>query len=180
MTPCTFETCDGFVLQFDGVRDDSAPGENFATSYGITAMTWAWAIGQGVVADKPLAAGTVGEFEAIRRALFWNPLRCAQLPAGVALMVYNDGVLCGVGHEASLLARVIGSTAPPTSVIGPDIMRKANSFGDKALIDALAKADETYLASLAKAPLFLSGWTRREEAARALAYQMAGVSGGRS
>jgi lysozyme family protein len=175
MIPNTFENCYKLVLQFDGFRNDRAPGEAFVTSYGITEMTRAWAVQQGVVDDKPLAQGTVAAFETIRRAMYWNPLHASALPAGAGLMVYNDGVLCGTRHETRLLQRVLG--VAQDGCIGPMTIKAAGGFGDKRLIDALAKADETYLAALRRA-LFLKGWTRREEEARALAHPMAGVPAG--
>ena len=171
MTPCTFETCDAFVLKFDGFRDDRAVGEDFATAYGVTEWTWQYAQEQGLIPeDKGIAEATADDCESIRRALYWNTIHGSSLPPGVALMVYNDGVLCGVGHVVRLLQRVLG--AQQDGVIGPDTLRRAGSFGSKALIDALATADETYLAALANAPLYLTGWDRREEEARQLAYQM--------
>jgi lysozyme family protein len=170
----TFESSDAFVLGFDGFKDDRAPTENFATAYGVTQMTWAYAITQGVVADKPIAQATATDCAAIRRALYWNALHCSALQPGVNLMVYNDGVLCGAGHSARLLQRIAAVTQD--GVIGADTLRRANSMAAQTLIDALAQADEQFFASLAKADLFLAGWTRREEAARALAYKMARIN----
>jgi lysozyme family protein len=60
--------------------------------------------------------------------------------------------------------------------VGPENIRKAGSYGVRALIDAYARADLEYFASLANAPLFLNGWTRREREAQALAYKLARIT----
>lgn len=170
--PATFDACLDFIWGpgRDGLKDDRAPGEAFATAYGVTQATWDRAVEAGIVAGD-IGQATRAQCAAIIRAFYWNALHCSALPAGVSLMVFNDGVLSGVGHAARLLQRVVG--AAEDGVIGPETLRLAASYGDGRLIDALAAADETFLASLRNAPLFLGGWTRREEEARQLAHKMA-------
>lgn len=174
----TFETALAFVgaLCRDGRFDDSAPGETFVTHYGVTQMTWDFAASHGIVSGS-FAAATPEQCAAVMRALYWNAMHCSSFQPGVNLMLFNDSVLSGTGHVASLVARIVGSTVPPTSVIGPDILRRANSFGAKRLIDAIAAGDDAYFAALRTAPLFLHGWERREADAQRLAYQMAGIAG---
>jgi lysozyme family protein len=97
---------------------------------------------------------------------------------GCDLMVFNDGMVCGVGHVSRLVQRIVG--VPVDGVIGPVTLRGIKSMGAGRFINAMAKADDEYYASLAKAPLFLRGWTRREAEARALALKMAGIPDARS
>jgi lysozyme family protein len=156
-----FLTDDKLVLTFDGFKDDRAPGETFATAYGVTEMTWTWAIGQGVVEDKPIDQATAEDCETVRKVLFWNSAHCGQLPAPVALMVYNDSVLCGVGHAVRLLQRVCG--VADDGDVGPATLGAVGSIDRMVLVDRLVAADDTYLAALAKAPLYLKGWERRED-----------------
>ena len=159
----------------DGAKNDSAPGEQFATAYGVTQMTWDSAVADGIVSGA-LADATKDQCEAIYRVRYWNALHASSLQDGVDLMMFNSAVLAGAGHAAKLLQRIVG--AEQDGAIGPDTLRHANSFGVKALIDAIADGDEAFFASLANAPLFLRGWTRREEAARQLAYKMARITSG--
>ena len=161
MTCPDFLTDDKLVLTFDGFKDDRAPGETFATAYGVTEMTWAWAIGQGVVEDKPIDQATADDCETVRKVLFWNAAHCGQLPAPVALMVYNDSVLTGCGHAVKLLQRLVG--VDPDGDVGALTLAAVNRIAPLALVDKLVVADETYLAALAKAPLYLKGWERRED-----------------
>lgn len=148
------------IFHYDGLRNDSAPGENFATSFGVTNMTWNNAMEQGIVTGE-MSAAPVASFIAIYRTMFWNACRCDRLPAGVDLMVFNDATLSGVGHTSRLLQRIVGTD--PDGIIGPITMKAVMAITPDVLIERLHVADHQYLASLANAPRFLRGWTRRED-----------------
>jgi lysozyme family protein len=174
--PSTFEACLAFVWQSnnDGRADNSASSEDWLTKWGVTAETWQLARQQGIVADKDISAATQDDCSNILRVMYWNSLHCSQLSAGINLMMFNDGMVCGVGYAARLLQRIIG--VDQDGVVGPETIRRACSYGDKELIDALVVADDEYYASLATASLYLNGWTRREVQAKQSAYRMAGIN----
>ncbi len=148
----------------DGHRNDRAPGESFATAWGITQMTWDGAVADGIVSG-PLADATLGQCKAIYRADYWDALQCDALNPGVAFVLFNDATLSGVDAATRLLQRVVGATED--GVIGPQTLRLANAMPATELIDRLTVTDEKYLASLRNAPLFLRGWDRREGACQA-------------
>lgn len=168
--PATFDACLALCWQFDGLKDDRAQGEQFATSYGVTEMTWQMAEDQGIV-DHDIETATKADCANILRVMYWNATHCPSLWPGVNLMVFNDSMVTGVGHTAKLLQRLVG--AEQDGVIGPNTLRLANAMHAVDLIEKLRVADETYYAALAKAPLFLKGWTRREEFMAAQAKLMA-------
>lgn len=157
--PSDFDTCFDLVMTFDGFANDRAAGENFATTYGVTQMTWAYALSKGIVTDQ-FDQATKDDCKAIIHALGWNAANCGRLNPGINLMVFNDAVLSGSGHAVRLLQRVVGATED--GVCGPQTIRLANSYPTKRLIADLATADNTYLSSLDKADLYLAGWERRE------------------
>jgi lysozyme family protein len=167
--PSDFAACDKLVLVYDGFKDDRAPGETFATAYGVTEYTWRWAIEQGIVPNIPLDQATAEHCIAVRHA-FWNMMRCSSYPPGVGLMVYNDGVLCGMGHATRLLQRVVGVDAD--GIIGKLTIGAVAAMDPGKLVDLLAQADDEYFESLANAPLYLKGWERREEFMRQKAHAM--------
>jgi lysozyme family protein len=171
LPPATFDACLALVWQFDGLKDDAAEGEKFATSYGVTAMTWADAEKQGIVTGD-LADCTKADCAAILRVKYWNACGCPGMNPGVNLMVFNDAMVCGSGHSARLLQRIVG--AEQDGVVGPTTLRLANGYPANQLIDRLKDADESYYASLARADLFLKGWDRREEFMAKQAHLMAG------
>jgi lysozyme family protein len=173
MVPSTYEACRDFVWGFDGFKDDRAAGENFATAYGVTQYTWGYAVSEGIVKGD-IANATQADCDNILHALYWNVCRCSSMPPGANLMLFNNSVLAGAGHAIRQLQRVLG--LDQDGIVGPRTIQAANSFGDKPLIDALTAADDAYLQALANAPLYLNGWMRRENDAKVLAYQMAGVA----
>lgn len=176
--PNTFTAQLPIIFQFDDMKNDSAQGEAFATSYGITDMSWGEAIDEGIVPHISLAQATRDQCIGIIRANYYNRCRISSLPAGAGLMVFNDAVLSGAGHAVALLQRIVG--AGVDGVAGNETVSMADDYvahyGLQGLIDKLYVADETYLAALANAPRFLNGWDRREDVVRAAAYKMAGVA----
>jgi lysozyme family protein len=167
-----FDVSNAFVMQFDGFKNDAAPGENFATSYGVTEYTWNDACSRGIVSG-PIGAATMADCVRIGRIMFWNVNNLSAVPSGCNLVIYNNGFGCGVGHAAKLAQRVVG--VDQDGVIGPKTIAAIVAFGVKSFIDAMVAADEAYFAALANAPLYLRGWDRREEAARNAAYALAGI-----
>ncbi len=150
----------------DGHQDDRAPGETFATAWGVTQMTWDDALADGIVSGS-LADATRAQCKAIYRANYWEPLHCDSLDPGVAFVLFNDATLSGVDAAARLLQRIVGATED--GIIGPQTLARANAMQALELIDRLTTADDTYLASLRNAPMFIKGWDRREAACRAAA-----------
>jgi lysozyme family protein len=171
-----FQPSMGFIWQPDNdkARDDSAPGENFTTVYGIIQATWGEAVSHGYVTGS-IDDATQADCITIYHAMFWNALNGDNLPAGVDLMCFNDAVLSGVGHAAKLLQRVVG--ANPDGVIGPDTLKDVEAMDVRGLIASLYAADATFLHQLANAPRN-PGWFRREDEARALALKLAGITPG--
>ena len=173
--PPAFRAAIQFIMgpSNDGHADDSAPGEAFITRWGITGMTWNYAASHGLVTGA-LADATPQQIVVIYSALFWRAAGCYRLEPAVGFMVFNDAVLCGTGHAARMLQRIVG--AVEDGIIGMDTENKAWRFGVPALIRAIAAGDDAYFATLANAPKFLNGWTRREDEAMAAALKLAGVS----
>ena len=167
-----FEHALDFVWRFDGFKNDSAPGETFRTSYGVTEGTWAGAVRDGVV-EGAFEDMTEAQARAIYRVDFWNAMHCSSLPPGVDVMMFSSGTLAGTGHAVRLLQRIIG--AHVDGVVGPETIRKAGSFGLRQLIDALAAGDEAWFKTLGK-DQFVRGWTRRTEECRQLAYHLARIA----
>lgn len=153
----------------DGHQDDAAPGENFATAWGVTQATWDSAVADGIVSGQ-LTEATRDQCSAIYRARYWSSMRLDSMSPGVALVLFNDATLTGVGHTARLLQRIVGTVQD--GMIGPRTLEAVHGWRPSDLIVALIKADEAYLASLANAPKFIHGWLRREEEAKGVALQM--------
>lgn len=172
-----FEPARRAVWQFDGFKDDSAPGEGFRTSYGVTQMTWDAAVDQGIVSGD-MQDAKVDDFITIYHVNYWNAMQCDAMPPGVDLMLFNDGTLSGVGHTIKLLQRCVH--VDNDGMIGPMTKAAIAAVPTLDLIDRLYTADETYLSHLANAPQFIKGWTRRENYMRGVARQLAASASGPS
>lgn len=164
-----FPACLAAVWQFDGLRDDAAKGEKFATSYGVIQSTWNDAARLKIVTGS-IANATIDDCELILRELYWDVCQCPRLPAGVDLLVFNDAMLTGVSHAAGLLQRCV--EVHDDGIIGPITLLAVRGIQPEVLIRRLHDADDIYLAALRNAPLFLKGWERREDFMRTTALKM--------
>ena len=173
MAAQNFAQCLQAFWSFDGFKNDTAPGEKFRTAFGVTEMTWANAVEQGIV-EGGLNQGTEADFEKILHVLYWDVCKCDEMPDGVDLMLFNDATLSGSGHTTRLLQRTVGTTQD--GIIGNMTFDAIYAINPNYLITRLSVADEHYLASLRNAYLYLRGWTRRETFMRDLALKMSDAS----
>lgn len=165
----------------DGHQNDSAPGETFRTSWGIIQTTWDGAVAKGIVKGD-LANATQTQAGNIYLSEYWNAMRLSMLPTAIGFVLFCDATLTGPGHVAALVQRIVGMTgANIDGVIGDKTLDAINSFldayGQAKLVDQFIDADEVYLASLANAPKFINGWTRREEDEQAIAHEIIKAEG---
>lgn len=153
----------------DGADNNSAPGEAFLTRWGVVEATWEHACDEGIVPNVDLRQAQKADLGTVLRVLFWNVCCCDRLAAGgargVALMVFNMGMVAGVGRTARLLQRVVGVTED--GQVGPLTVSAVLSHTDHLdLIAKLATADETFFAQCKQAGRFMKGWDRRVEDAK--------------
>lgn len=170
-----FPACLAFVWepQNDGAPNNGAGGETFITQWGVTASDWQTAVARGVVTGG-IETASRDDCAKVLRALHWDGCDCGNMPPGCDLMVFNDAMVCGVGHTTRLVQRLVDTTDTGYG-IGPLTILAIKGMGAASFIDGMRRADEAFYAALAKAPLFLKGWDRREEDAAIAAKKMAGV-----
>lgn len=172
MTASNFQASLNFIWGpgRDGSRQDSAPGEPFLTVKGITQMTWDNAVRGGIVTGS-LSDSTDAQLAAIYMAFFWNGLNCSGMPTGLDLVLFSNGCLMGIGHEARALQTLVKATVD--GAVGPQTTRKAVAFGAKSGIDGMIAADLAYLKQVRTWPTFGKGWTQRMTDTKAAAYALA-------
>ena len=165
-----FDTCLDLVLKAEGgfVNHPSDPGG--ATNLGITLRTLA-EFREEEVTVEDVRALTRTEAREIYRARYWTPMRCAELPAGVDLMVFDFGVNAGPGRSVKLLQRSLGVAADGS--IGPISLAAARACRAPELIGRLAEGRLAYYRGLATFATFGRGWTRRVDHTRQAALAMA-------
>ena len=140
-----FERCVATVLEKEGgfVNDPRDPGG--ATNMGITLATLR-AFRETEVTPQDVCNLSCEEAREIYRSRYWIPMRCADLPAGVELMVFDFGVNAGPSRAIKLLQQKSG--VKPDGSIGPVTLAAVWANKPAALIAALADARLEYYRKL--------------------------------
>lgn len=114
----------------------------------------------------------------IYKALYWDVIKCNQMPAGLDLALFDYGVNSGPTRavkelQALLKIRRDGAVGPIT--LGA-IRHAANANGAGELAAGLCDRRLSFLKSLSSFAVFGRGWTRRVSETRALSLQMASAN----
>lgn len=162
-----FDAALAHVLVFEGGYSDHPADPGGATNLGITKAVLERSRG-GAVSKSEVRALTKKEAAAIYRKSYWEPCRCAQLPAGIDLAVFDCAVNQGVGRATRFLQQAaqvnvdgqIGPVtiaavlaAPRETLLTEFISRRMQSYG---LLQRLFR-------------VFGLGWSRRLTATHAAA-----------
>jgi len=171
--PGNFDLCLKFVLAREGGFSDDPDDNGGATKMGITAKTLAMARGHAVTTDDVKALGEP-EAKEIYRSLYWNLLRCDDLPRGIDLLVFDFGVNGGPGRSVRILQQAVGTTQDGS--IGPATLaatrNAVQNSGGAELVNALCDARLKFYRGLDDFAKFGNGWTRRVEDVRVQALLM--------
>lgn len=147
--------------------DPHDPG--LGTNKGVIQATWAAAVAQGLVAGA-LAYASDDDLANILFVDFWQRLGCDEMSPGVALVVFNMGMVAGTGRAGRILQRAVG--AKEDGIVGRETQAATAVQWAPGLITRLTTADETFFAGLDTAKYFLPGWTRRAEDAKVAAWKL--------
>ncbi|MGH9776737.1 MAG: glycoside hydrolase family 108 protein [Candidatus Acidiferrales bacterium] len=168
-----FEACLDITLVQEGGYCNDAGDHGGATNYGIAHETLAeWRDCPVTIADvKEL---TKDEAREIYRANYWIPTRCADLPKGVDLEVFDFAVNSGVRRSLRRLQQVTG--VHDDSSLGPVTLAGIKAKEPKELIAKLASDRLEFLRSLGDDQFkrFGKGWTKRVDEVQQAALKMAG------
>jgi lysozyme family protein len=102
---------------------------------------------------------TLEQAAKIYRADYWRPLRCADLPWPVAIVLFDGGVNSGVGTAAKLLQLCLGVKAD--GVIGPVTLAAAAKRGARDLAAEMIARRLLLMSGLPTWRVFGLGWSRR-------------------
>jgi lysozyme family protein len=158
------------VLTYEGGYSDHSSDPGGATKYGITHAVLAQHRGTSVT-KADMQALTREEAAEIYRRRYWETARCAALPGGLDLAVFDCAVNQGTGRAARLLQEALQVAAD--GVIGPKTLAAiATTPPQDLLAEFMARRMRAY-ASLTKLfPTFGLGWSRRLMATHAEAIAM--------
>lgn len=161
-----FEQCVGFILRHEGgyVNDPLDPGGE--TCYGICKRSYP---------QVDISTLTPDMAAKIYRSDYWQPLRADQMPAALALLVFDTAVNCGLTRTASWLQEEINGLLDirgpggmlqnglaVDGIIGPETIRALIRVDLARLIAAIISRRQLHYLCLAKrSPQYLRGWIIR-------------------
>lgn len=166
-----FDACVSLVLDREQGFVDHPEDNGGPTNLGITLKTlseWRGAAGASVADLKKLSVSQARE---IYRALYWNRMRCDDLPAGVDLMAFDFAVNAGPATSARLLQRAAGAEADGS--VGPATLAAVRTASPEKLIDAFHAAKLAHYRGLDDWKTFGKGWVNRATIVREKALAMA-------
>jgi len=173
MADADWNACLAFVLAAEGGYVDDPMDPGGATNLGITLdVLRQWRRG-AVTKDDVRTLGR-DEAAAIYRTSYWNASRCADLPTGVDLMVFDASVNTGNGRSARFLQTALCVAADGS--IGPLTLAAASGRPAAELINDLAQRRLAFYQSLPTYDRFGAGWRTRVTAAQGHALRMAGAA----
>ena len=146
------------VLRWEGGYVDDAADPGGATRYGITRKTLSRRRGRRV-SKVEVRALTRAEAVEIYRARYWDACRCGELPAPLALAVFDCAVNQGPKRARKLLQKAAGVAAD--GVIGPLTLAAVEKAPSTEILGAFMARRALHYAGLAQLLRFGRGWFRR-------------------
>ena len=158
------------TLGYEGGYTNNPRDPGGPTNLGVTQATLSrWLGHPATIADvKALTREAVAP---IYRTNYWNAVQGDALPAGVDHAVWDWGVNSGPSRPVNHLQAILGITQD--GHIGPATLDALAKRDPAAVINALCDRRLAVLKSLSTWPTFKGGWSKRVEAVRKLALQLA-------
>lgn len=172
MTAANFPPCLAVILQSEGGFAILPNDPGGATNHGVTIGTWSNYIGHTATVAE-MQALTVADVTPLYKSDFWNVCHCDDLPSGVDLMVFDEGVNAGCGRAIRALQASVGVTQD--GIIGPATLAAVAACSAVNLIGSLATNRDAFYRSLPTFKDFGNGWLARVERTEKIALGMVGA-----
>lgn len=128
MTPL-FQTCVGWILNWEGGYSDDAgdPGNWTGGAVGVGTLEGTkYGISAAAFPTIDIPNLTVQEAQVLYAANYWTPIQGDQLPAALAMVVFDGAVNSGVAQSGEWLQLVLGVTTD--GIIGPETLAAVASY----------------------------------------------------
>lgn len=166
-----FDQCLAVTLVQEGGFSNDPHDPGGATNFGITIADYKEFKGTDVTPED-VKNMTKEEAVEIYRTKYWNPMRCAEMPKGVDLAVFDFGVNSGNSRSIKFLQQILGVTADGS--LGPITMAAVNASDPHGLVQQLCARRLAFLQGLKTFEFFGKGWTRRVNEVEQAAMKMVG------
>jgi lysozyme family protein len=163
-----------FTLVEEGGFSNDPRDPGGATEHGITLATFRrmTAMPDATIAD--LQRMTANQEAAIYGAGYWLTVDGPNLPSGVDLMVFDEGVNCGPGESETLAQIAAGMFGEDRDgVIGPKTLAAIGALDPGNYIVMLGMLQQQHYDSLGNFARFGEGWTARRKRRQAAALALA-------
>lgn len=164
-----FERCLGVVLAREGGFSDDPRDRGGPTMFGVTLGTLSDWRGHPVTTED-VQALTREEAREIYRSLYWNRMRCDDLPIGVDLLVFDLGVHAGPGASARVLQKSVG--AEQDGSIGDATIAATCAARPREVIEEFHRHKLARYQEMPAWATYGKGWGARAEAIRIAAIDM--------
>lgn len=147
------------VLKSEGGFSNHVADPGGPTIYGITYseyLKWKSPNRPGLKEFKKL---TQEEAKQIYHAWYWVPLRCAEMNAGVAYVVFDAGLLHGIFNSARWLQLAVGTKAD--GHVGPKTLEALVEADKVEVITEISNFRMKRIKNLRHYKSFGNGWTNR-------------------
>lgn len=169
-----FDRAFELILGHEGGFVNDPRDNGGATNFGVTIKTWRkWKGSPVTIAD--MKALTINDIKPMYRAWFWDEAHCEELPAGLALHVFDVAVNSGPARAIILLQRVCkveddGEFGPATRMA---LQAALVAHGERKLIERYSMARRAFYRTLDDFDHFGKGWLRRVDETEAAALEIA-------
>lgn len=167
----SYPDCLDFVLQREGGWSNNPADTGGCTMHGITLPVYRVFKHNASLTCSDLAQITDSDVSGVYVKLYWAPIGGDQLPAGIALSVFDMAVNAGVSASAKLLQGVLGTNVD--GVIGAHTIACLLKLNAMQVIDALTTAQGAYYRTRGNFAIFGEGWLNRLADREAAALKLA-------
>ena len=170
----TFKEALKIILKHEGgyVNHPRDPGGR--TNLGVTQRVWESWVGRSV-GEAEMRALTVEDVAPLYEKKYWRAVKAPELPAGLALHVFDFGVNAGPRRAIRYLQKTIGTLQD--GLWGPMSRRALKKYleraGERRAVERYGALRLGYYRKLRTFSVFGRGWTRRTQEVTAKALEWA-------
>lgn len=158
MTEAVPEQVLDWILKDEGGLTDHPSDNEGITKYGVTKsdLTELWG---RPAKDSDVKNLSLEEAKNIFRRLYWNPLKCSELPPAIAYMVMDAGLLHGVYRSSIWLQKAVGVRMD--GQVGPKTIAAVKAADPAAVLESITASRMARAKSHPDYRDFGRGWINR-------------------
>jgi lysozyme family protein len=168
-----FDFCFDRIIKSEGgyVWDkDDAGGE---TNLGVTKQAWSEFL-KRPIQDGEMKKLTVSDVKPFYKQMYWDSIKCDDLPSGLDYVVFDFGINAGTKKSAKFLQRVVGAVEDGS--VGPATLALVKTIEVPLLIKTFTELKEKFYNSIVEKNgiqvKFLKGWMNRVASVQTTAESM--------